>query len=228
MSDVQCFDASALDRVLALPDEHPERRHARACPRCGALLESYRLYQEPGTDADAPHVASADARLDAWLREEIAPVAAPSPRVSTMTPNRRATRVTRWDALLRPGPALALAAAIAVVALVALWPRGDRTMQMRGAPGGATVAVTSVRLDDEGLHLMWSAHPGADAYEAILLAGDGREAARIPLGAGTATTVPRARLPLSTAPADPLFLRIAALSGGEVIATSTVRPLPGP
>ena len=125
-------------------------------------------------------------------------------------------------------PALALAAAVAVVALVALWPRGDRSPQLRGTPGAASPAIESVRLDESGLHLNWSAYPGADAYRAILVDDQGRETARIALEPGTAATVAPDRLPFVAGDAARAFVRIAALREGEVLATSPARPVLGP
>jgi hypothetical protein len=209
-----CLDESALDRVLALPEDDPARRHAGDCPRCGALLESYRLFLAPGADAEAPHVADADLRLGPWLEGAIAG-ARPAPR-------RTPSRAVPWWRLSRR-PALAFAAVAALVSAIVLLPRGERGDRLRGGPGEAAPALVSARLDPDGLHLSWTPHPDADGYAAIVVDAAGNESPPIPVGAGTSAVVGPERLPSSVGPDAAVYVRIAALRHGERIATSHAR-----
>ena len=223
-----CFLPDELDQVLSLPDEHPRRLHARSCPRCGALLDSYRLYSEAPAAGEGSDEADAATRLREALRREIAL----GDRRRDAAPSANGPSWLQRFIAPPMRPALALAAIAIVAGAVMMWPRapvpeGTTALRGGGAGSASVVAIESARITPAGLQLRWRAWPGADGYEVRFYSAELSETARLPAGAGTSLRVPLSRVPAAADPAATVLCRIYALRGGDVLAVSPARALEG-
>jgi len=229
MTVTPCLPLEELALVAELPASDPRRAHVATCPRCGALVDAYTRFAEPGADADAPHVAAADARLSEFLAKTIgvAPAAAPAPTL------RPAPRESWWAALFAPAmrPALGFVVAAIVLGGIVVWPRlaeHGPTDTLRGGPrhpDAPTLLVRSAGLHVDGLHIAWSAVPGADAYEVRVFSDGLAEIARLDANGDTVLTVPPSALPFRASPGQSLLVRVDARAHGTVIASSAPTPL---
>jgi hypothetical protein len=221
-----CFGADEAGDVFALPERDPRREHARTCPRCGALLESYRAFalaEEPAVPR--AELADADARLTRVL-EELAgpPAAAHRGRVREAGPGF-------WERLRYPAMRPALAFAALALVLGGAW-LGTRAMHresgvvLRGEAPAPTIVIERAERSAGALHLAWRTFSGADAYEAHFYSGELVEIGRLPLH-GTRADLPIATLPFRPAPGGILLVRVIALAHGDPIATSSARPVAG-
>jgi hypothetical protein len=216
-----CIPLDELERVASLPPGDPLRRHVAECPRCSALVDSYMLFASPGDAADAPHVAAADARLAAFLEREIGAAPAPAPRPAVAPAPGRGPS---WFERLTLRPAFALAA----VAALALWPRGDSgppVDALRGGPAAAALEVRAARLDDAGLSVEWNTVGGADAYEVRVYAADLSELARLNANGDTVLAVSPSELSFRAVPGQALLVRVFARAGGAERAASAPVPV---
>jgi hypothetical protein len=224
MSDTPCIDPSELEGVIGLPDDHPVRQHARACPRCASLLESFRLYLEPGPDARAAHVAEADASLARAIER----------MTGTGAPARAAARPSRsWFGWLTgPGlrPALAVAALVLIAGGALVWTRlrsPDEGIMLRGGQPGAAreITVTEARLDEVGLTLAWHEWPGADGYTLRFYSSDLDELGHLTVARRNTLVLRRGQLPFAPEGGDVVLVRVQALRDGDVVASSPAQPL---
>ena len=221
MSPTPCFAPEDVAAVLAAPDDDPRRAHARDCPKCGALLAAYRLYEAMPAPADAAEVAAAEARLQAFIAREIggsdtAREPRPTPRLADRRPR------VRWFQ-----PALAFAA-IAIVAVAMLWPRstvGPPHVTLRGAPATAPpVALRGPRVAAGRFTAHWAAVAGAEKYEVRFY---GTDLAHLGALASTDTLVDvdASSLPFTLDPARKVLVRVVAMEAGREIAASAPQEL---
>ncbi|MFI5371111.1 MAG: hypothetical protein ACHQ52_06090 [Candidatus Eisenbacteria bacterium] len=253
MTADSCFEARDAAAVAALPDDHPQRRHARECPRCAALLDAWRAFAaaDPG-EVSARDLADADARLSRALASAIgvpATDAATSDAAASREPGARhadrtapptgrtvARDVGRdpsfWERLMHPAlrPALSFAALALVLGAVLLWPRlasHGRDLVLRGETHAVTLALLRTERVGEALHLEWRAYPGAETYELRFFSGGLAELGRVGSLHGTRADLPVAGLPFRFAAGETVLVRVAAMSRGDAMATSDARMVEG-
>ncbi len=229
MTVTPCMPLEELATVAELPATDPRRAHVAQCPRCGALLDAYARFMDPGADAEATHVARADARLSDFLARTIG---APAESVPAPAPRHTAPDASWWSALFAPAlrPALGLVVAAIVVGGVVLWPRHaehDPSQVLRGGPSDANAPVLRVRsagLDVDGLHVAWNAVPGADDYEVRIYSDRLEEMAYRSVRGDSALDVPAAELDFRPIAGQALLVRIDARGGGRLLTSSPPTP----
>ena len=208
------IDVARIAEIAGLPPDHPDRRHSETCPRCRSLVASYQLFMAaeavPGSGSERVEPV-----LDARIREGAARwIPAPAPKSAL-------ARVPFWSVLRRP--ALALAAAVAVVAAAFLWTsRGPDAPVLReeAAPHDGIV-LSQARVDAQGgIYLSWSALPAADHYQVRIYGPDLTEIYRSEAVSATSLAVDRSALPATLTPTLDLTWRVYALAMGDVILMS--------
>ena len=223
MDEVHCIEPEAVAEALALPAEHPVRRHARRCPRCHALLEGYRVFLAPPEVRPEHEWPTAERRLDA-LRAELTGTAS-----AVRAPSRAPDKDSWWARLLQPAlrPAWGFAAAALVLAFVLVLPRLQSQRPgstLRGTPS-ASMLAPPVFDTDGTVHLSWSPHAGATAYRVIFYSLRLAEIARRDAGTATALTLTPSELPDSYRAGESVLYRVQALANGDAIAISEVGTL---
>jgi hypothetical protein len=231
----RCWTCEELGSLADLAAEDPRLVHLESCPRCQALLASYRCFMDGTAARTVPGSREAGRRLAAVLEQEVAacPPADPQGEAGprTVLPNARSTvKSARW----RPGwlwrPALGLAACLAVA--FSLWAIGhfpdhhDGPVLFRGEtqPSGWMLHAPQT-VDGGGLHLSWEA-PLADCGFRVEIF----DAALEPLetfdtAAGEIVIPAQDRSAWETV-SHPLHWRVLAVRGGDVIASSGLSSLP--
>jgi hypothetical protein len=229
-----CIPLEELAAVADLPASDPRRAHVAQCPRCGALLDAYARFLEPGAEADAAPVGAADVRLSEFLARTIGvpatPAATPAP---ARAPARTAPRASWWAALFAPAmrPALGFVVAAIVLGGIVVWPRlagRGPTDALRG--GSQRTAVLTLRITDatlgvEGLRMAWDPVAEADTYEVRVYSDALAEIARLNANGDTMLIVPPSELSFRPVPGQSLLVRVDARRQGEVIASSPPLPL---
>ncbi len=206
-----CIAAERIGDLADLPEGHPDRLHARDCPRCRGLWLSYQsfLTSEPAADAG---LESARARLDAFIRAQgEKTIPAPEGRGS---PWRRF-----FSGLARPMPAFAALAIVLVAALVLLRSDGPGDEPRLRNAGGGIAAVTAVASVESGrsVRVSWDAVPGAGAYQVRFFGADLADVLRSGAIEELEFIATADRFP---ADATELTCRVYALRDGDVIAVS--------
>lgn len=219
MSD-DCIDIERIAEVLELPEDDPRRRHLEECPRCSALLFSYREFVAAG-DRPGADPGDAQRRLDRFIESEFERPA-PDPSAAGSGPGRPGLLFELLGGLARR-PAWVVAALVVVAAAVVWWrPWVEEPPVLRGRPAGAPAAPLELSapeiLEDGSLRLSWALLPAADSYQVRLYDGDLTEIARFDTGALASFEIRRSMLP-GGAPRTMLW-RVAAFAEGEEIAVS--------
>ena len=235
----RCHTPEEITALAELEPGDPRRAHVDACPRCQAVLLSFRefLAAEPLPEGARPKQASK--HLERVLQREI--LGSPSPEAASEAagnpagPTRRSWR-EHLAGLLRP-PVLAPALAGAVVVLaILLFPGRTPTEpapQYRGSSSETTpagtgdahdfIATATTALADGGWLLEWRLSSETDRAVVILYAADLSELVRHEVTrehqlqlAASADHEPRF-------PAAARYWRVLGLQGTEEVARSTLQ-----
>ena len=221
MSDA-CIDFERIPGVLDLPFDDPRRRHVETCPRCGAILASYRAFIREefvaGYDPDDAHE-----RLTAFVRSEIGtPREKTGSRAAESAPGRGGL-LSRIMGIFPRRPAWA-AALLVVVAALGIWWRpwtpdriALRGTQREGASQPLTLSAPQ-RLPEGSIRLEWTPMTGADTYQVRLYDKGLKEIARLDPTSETGLIIDRSAL-LAATP-DQLIWRVFALRRGDNIGSS--------
>jgi hypothetical protein len=225
-------------RLVALPEDHPERRPWQG----SALFESrLRMHQQFVTGEDAPSDAADRAGAERELGARLARVLAtehpphePGHGEGTRervlefrTDGKHHTRGTdgRTRAHTR-GAVLALAAGLVVVA-AATWivMRPPEPRAVRGAGGAERLVLAEPRGTTGAADLEWTAVPEADHYEVVFYGSDLNEITRV-----KDLVLPRFELRAGALPAglshgEDVLAGVIAMHAGDPIATSKTRAL---
>jgi hypothetical protein len=222
-----CIAPEELHDLLALPEEDARRQHAASCPRCGALLEEYRVYlaAEPPGGLDLDRL---ERRLDERL---VAAIGSPAPERESRAARPIGPPGSFLRRLLHPAmrPAWALGAASVILVAILVVPnmveRAD--VVLRGDDGSAGVpTVLEATLGPERLALRWRAVGAADGYRVRFeSARELREMGSHVAGRDTILEISRTALPFRLIPGDTMVVRVEALAGGDVIAVSPARAI---
>lgn len=223
MSD-DCMDIERIPDVLDLPLDDSWRRHVEGCPRCSAILASYRAFvrEEAATGADPEN---ADSRLTAFLASKIgAPGEAAANKKEPLS-KRLLSRFTQ-TASLRP----VWVSAVLVIVAASLWwwqPWTEDRTVLRGTKPAAFHEPLDLKapqkLSRGAVRLEWMPMPGADSYQVCIYDQDLQTVCRLEPTRETTMVVDRHMLPADTPSA--LIWRVVALERGDEIGWSEPAPL---
>lgn len=233
MNEVRCIEPERVGELVALPDSHPLREHVRACPRCSALLDEYRLFMAMNDPDEGADPESADAILSAVVSHATRE-AAPAPRAAAPPPPEPARR--GWtERLFHPAlrPAWAFAVVAVAIGGVLLWPRlasppVPGILRGEAGRGAAGFVLERAEAAPSGVLLAWRSFPGAQHYQARFLTMGLRETGRSPETPDTTLFFPAGGLPARAARGDTLLVRVVALAGVDVVAISPPRAIIAP
>ncbi len=213
-----CLGPEDLDSLLEGGGTPELQAHLERCRACRLLVEEYRCFlaAEPVAGADS---GAAHDRLSGILP----PIKASRPAAAG--PGLLARLFGGSHRL----PILA-GAALAVIALVVLLPRGSRqpgsptgVMRGAGAPETDFRINRPVPLTDGGWRLDWTAVTGADTYQVVILDQELRQVGQASAGAALSLELAPDRLP--SAPSGPLFVRVLALAKDRELERTPLREL---
>ncbi|NOT33228.1 MAG: hypothetical protein HOP12_03560 [Candidatus Eisenbacteria bacterium] len=240
MKSKDCFEPEALAEVFALSESDPRRRHARDCPRCSSLLESYRLFLSPGSELQSDHVARAAARLDEVVASMTGIAGSSARPIADATSGKRSANATglSWlERLLHPSlrPALAFAVLALVLGGVAVWPRLAMTPAprggepvLRGERAIAEFALGRAELGVGGLDLEWAGVSDAEGYVVRIFTPELQEIGTLGPLSTTSFHSALANLPFTLPAGETIVVQVAAVRSGDTLGTSRARVLIAP
>jgi hypothetical protein len=209
-----CIDIERIEEVLALPADHPERRHVDTCPRCTSLAASYRSFVEAQPDEDAG-LDQARVVLDTRIRDDARRWSPPQAARSPLS------RASMWDVFRRPAFVVAfVSAVIAAVAVFTL--RSPERETFRGSRTQATGFVLHPAdiAADGTIHLSWEPVTGANEYQVRIYGPDMSEIYHSSPAAETSLTLSRSVLPGDLPASLNLTWQVDALTQGDVVGSS--------
>jgi hypothetical protein len=209
--EAQCLEVDRIAAVLDLPPDHPERRHAESCPRCTALVDSYRAFVE-AEPVEGSGLEQTRGDLDAHIRSQAE---------RWMPDTRVQSHSVWWRTLLRPAPILA--AGVVLVAAAWWFARAPEESVTRGdVPAEQSIVLHEAQANADGsIVLSWDAVTGADRYRVRIYGPDFHEVYQSADVTATSLTIARDALPAELPrPAD-LTWEVQARFGTDVIGVST-------
>jgi hypothetical protein len=234
--DSECFRIEEMEVLSRLGSDDARLDHLRSCPKCRALLASYRAFSEPRAVPQGTNLGDARARLQVFLSREIAGV--DGAILGTRPPEGTADGglLSFFAGLIRRPlrPALALLAIAVLLAgvsrVVDFGLSGDQEIVLRGGtdPNGqpALVLETPVPLEDGRVRLSWSAIANAEGYRVIFFSVGLTECGRVDVGRVAEVEIDPADVPCLTAGSGPVFYRVVALRQNEPSTASPPRAFP--
>ena len=208
----KCLETHELEEVLALPEDHPRRRHLRDCARCRALMASYAEFLEPG---EQPGARPEDARRDlaAALDDRIL-----GSKEKAGFMDRLFSRAWR--------PALAAAALVLIfIGSRALFFGGPDEIRYRGEAFTDDFVFPAEVLEDGAVQFRWHSVERADEYRLLILGSDLLEMEALSAGADTVFVLPASMLRDLEA-AGPLYWEVYVYRNTDRLTSSKVRSLP--
>jgi len=222
-----CIEIHELEEILRLPRDDSRRRHLETCPRCRAVVASYKDFLDP---ADAPpdaHLQKVKVRLGRTLDAKILG------RKTEVLESRRPSFMERifprrWSAYWRP--ALVLAGLILIVFTAREFlpdreSRGDRQLYRGAETQESALVAQAVLLEAGEIRLSWTPMAEADEYRVRLFGADLLERAEWRAGADTVFLIPGAEI-LSHAESSPLFWTVSAFRNSDLLGESALGPVP--
>ena len=214
-------------RLIALPEDDPERRRAEASPEFQAMRHMLEEFEQPaasgGGDFD-------DARDELERRLVAAGVvdapARPAPDAVGHTGGSRRTGLLVM--LSRPATRAGLAfAAVVVVIAFATWTLNfrDGDHLMRGSMGATEFRMTGVREAPGEVVLHWTPAPQADQYRVVFLGADLIETSRVEGVKDTEAVIRAGQLPAGLTSGAVVSVEVEALRGGDLISTTPARSI---
>lgn len=233
MSD-GCYEIEDLDDLIAASARGEPPAHLGTCPKCRALLASYRVFVAP---PDVP--AGGNLRVAAErLRLEV--LAGFPPGTAQEAPSGTAPARRPWLRLVLPGAALGRpwlrpvwAAGLVAMVAVVFWQLGQDSNRdlpshvLRGEQGGRSEAVQVLAPTPQaggGVTLAWQAAPAADAYDVVFYRADLSETGRRRIDGASLLTLSAAELNTLTG-GGAAYWQIIALKSGAEIGRSSPRAL---
>lgn len=232
--DPTCVSPDQLEEIVRLGAEHPLSRHLGDCPRCRALVRSFKEFLDPTDIPRAAKLAEADQRLAQALEQATGVhTGVPRPESSQRSSWRRSPWKDPLTRFLSPSyRPLLVGGSLALVLAVLLLGRGDQTApenpvlrglaqeQFHWITGPAEVA------SDGSISVSWPAHPQAERYRVLFLdAGLGELLRR---EAGRETSLDLAAEDCLPSGERPLLWQVVALRDGDELAHSAPQPIPAP
>jgi len=226
-------------RLLALPEDHPDRRRWRG----SALFESrLRLHDRfvagDASSLDAASRASAERELGVRLEHALAGERPPREPGHGERARERVLDLRTGDPRSRRGPdrstgrsrahmrsaILALAAGLVVVA-TATWivTRPAERRVVRSAATAERLVLAEPHVSGGVLDLAWTAVPEADRYEVVFYGADLNEITRVKDLAAARLELRPDALPAGLARGQEVLAGVIATRAGDTIATSKTR-----
>ena len=224
---VDAYSPEEFARLMALPEDHPDRIAAAASPRFEASRRMLAEFERPGDALQTgPEIASATAELSRRLADA-GVLASPSVTDAAAGPPRAVRRpgAGRFGWLRAPAARTALAfAGAAIVAGFGWWAthRPAPVDMVRGVsePGAFEVMT---RREGDALILSWKSVEGADGYRIVFLGPDLAESAHLEVSGGTEFVLRADALPAGIVAGTRVSLEIVALRQGAPVATTQAR-----
>jgi hypothetical protein len=212
----KCLENNELEEVLALPAEHPRRRHLEDCPRCRALLASYAEFLDPAEQSGS---RPGDARRE--IREALdSRILGPDRSVEPSGNFFERLSAALWR------PALALAAVVVIfLGVQNLFFDGPGELRYRGEAYSGDFVFPVETLEDGSLEFRWQSVDGADEYRLVILGADLLEKETLSAGADTFLVIPAERAE-TLRQAGPLFWELNAFRSFDRLKGSQARSLP--
>lgn len=217
------FSPEEFVRLLALPEDDPERRQAEASGKLDAWRRMLREFEEPGPgEATAGELAGADAALGRHVESMLGTPAGGH----RSAPRAAGPGLLAWLASIWSRPALRPAFALAALVIVGgagWWLAGERVGRgeraVRGVAPEAAIVVEA-RATPGALDLTWGPVAGAERYRVRFYGPSLSE-----LDRRDDVTEPHLRLepgtlPRGTASGQEILVEVVALRGGDAIAVS--------
>jgi hypothetical protein len=225
----RCFNVEELEAIAGLPADDPRHRHAESCPRCRALLASYREFIT-GRDE------LADVRADATLADALdRGIFGAQASAADTSPSLLDRLAGLWQRIGEAGmlrPALSAAAVLVIaVAVLSPWdpgPAPERVLRGEGTAASSpriTTRDAQVRPDGSVL-VSWRPAAAAHLYRVQILGEDLVEIGSIDAGPDTFLVFHPPATAGGEAASPALLWRVQGLATGEVVATSTAATLP--
>lgn len=208
--DERCLPVADLGDLCDRGPDDPRWAHVAACPRCRALVASYRRFRK-GSPAHAD--PAAEEELARRVRAALAAGGAAAP----LSAGGRARRIA-WPA------AVAVAAVLTGFVVIGRgFDRGPAPVVVRGpAEPGALAVHDAQRLPDGGVRLIWSSCADADSFQVATFDRALVQLDAWPAGANTVDTLSAA------AGRDAVYWQVEAMRGRAVVARSVPQVLPVP
>jgi hypothetical protein len=207
-----------FSRLVALPENDPERVRAGSRPDFEARLRLYREFESPEAPPVPPAASAAAARtVTARVLAEVRP-SHPAGR-SWLAP------LVRFFEQPAPRAALAFGALFVVVG-TAFWFTTRLESPDPGAVRGEPESMFTIaepRSFPDRVELSWPAVPGAEAYRVVFYGPDLNETARVEDLHVTTLGLDRRALPKGLEPGIEVLAEVTALAGGDAIAKSPAR-----
>jgi hypothetical protein len=225
------FTPEEFERLLALPEDHPDRRRVEATAEFEAMRRMHDEFERPSdTLLSSDQLEAASRELS--RRVAVGGGAVDRPPVASGGEARRASTQRRSFAsrvleLLRtPASRAGLALACGVVVVVALWwseHRGQQPNALRGAREDGAFEVTLILERRDAVELRWARVAAADAYRVVFLGADLGETAHVDVADVTRIELRRSELPAGIAAGTRVSFEVVALRRGVTIATTPAR-----
>ena len=211
-----------MERLLALPEDHPDRRRAEASGQLEAWRRTLLAFETPVLEPpDGFHAL--DRRLAERLEKALPPA-------SDEAPNRGADRARAarlpaqsswWALVLRP----AFTVAVLVLVAGAWWlTERARTPHLRASQDATPAIELAVPGTGHGeLRLSWNPVAGADAYRLEFYGPKLELLARVETRGETTLTLRGTALPAGLESGSEVMLEVTALRNGLSLASSRGR-----
>lgn len=211
------FEPEEFERLLALPEDHPERVRAERSGRLAAWQHMLDGFESPPGEL----LSSQDlARAEAELAQRVERATAPAPaRVRPAI--REASWLTEWRT---GGRRVAVAfAALAIVAAAGWWSVEQRRERpaVRGSAARQALELIS-RPVAAGVELSWTPVPGATMYRLVFFGPELTELARVDSLVGTSFALRADQLPAGLASGQTVLVEVAAVLPYDTFASKSV------
>ena len=224
-----CVSSEEIGAILRLPPDSPERQHLEACPRCRALLISYREFVEDRSSPPGANLQDAGAHLREAFDETVAGRTETVKRPAWWT-------FTRWVPRLPLGLGRAwLLAPVTMLVVLGLYAgfghlrRESGPDRLRGPaatePGrgqGSILLLEARPQGTEAVELRWRAIPAASSYEVVVFGTDLKDLARLRSLTDTLCVVRRADLHPEPGAGALLGWQVFAQRDGVTVASSPI------
>jgi hypothetical protein len=155
-----------LARILALPEDHPERVAFEQQPDSGAMLKLYQHFLE-APDMVGARTEEAELRLRELIDQQL-------PHAQPDTPADGPSWLERVSQFLKPSVLAPVAAIVAIAIGINMWQTQEtpEPVLRNVNPSDSITLSAPTATDAGGFVLAWEPVLGADTYQVRLLAAD--------------------------------------------------------
>jgi hypothetical protein len=214
------FGPEEFERLLGLPEDHPERVRVEQSDRFIAWKHMLETFERP-PDGRMPARERAEAEANLARRVEAALA-----RGGVAGPSRPVSPRRSWLEAMLGGRSLRPALAIAMVLIVAAagWWSVDRMRErpaVRGAGEATRFDLRATPLDG-GLELRWAAIPGARRYALVFFGSDLTEMARVDSLEESLLTLRATNRPAGLVAGQSLMVQVTAFRAMDEVASKPI------